>query len=381
MERSKEYIKKIRKAFGVHLLGIIALITFAVILNRSDIAIEYMKKGLKLCATTVIPSLFPFMVISELLINSPISYKIGKIFKTPMRILFGVSEAGSCAYILGTVCGFPIGARTAIAMYDKGALSKDELSHLLIFCNNPGSAFVISAVGVSIFGSKQLGIIIYSCVILSSITVGIFSNLFSKKSSCDNNNIIFYNISDGKGDISLFTSAVSSSASSILVVCAYVVFFSAFVGCLGSILTDVGAQSIVSTAIFGFFEMTSGVNAAKSLQNPTLAVLMCSAFCAWSGISVHCQIMTICSGREISFKNYFIAKAAQGVICTIMTGICIKFLFPHILPQIEEVFWQQSDTVFSLSTALPCLLFFAASVFPTLFIKRKKECQICAKTF
>ena len=305
-------------------IGIITLAAFFLILSSSDTAIEYMKKGLRRCAATVIPSLFPFMVISELIVSSGIGLRISRAFAKPMRWLFGVGEAGAAAYLLGLVCGFPIGAKTAVSMYDRGIVSRSELERLLTFCNNPGSAFVISAVGVSLLGNKKVGIALYACVILSSLTVGIVGKYllgYKRGSSIGNSMMIQSDFS-----IKMLTSAFASSALSMLTVCAYVVFFSAFVGCIGAVLSHLSLPCEVLACIFGFFELSSGVGAAAAVPDRICAVLLCALFVGWSGLSVGFQIMSVCAGRDISFKPYFIAKAAQGVICCIFMTIAVSFV-------------------------------------------------------
>lgn len=366
--------KKERKDLAYTLIfGAIATIAFFIVLNRSDIAIDYMKKGLKLCVGMVIPSLFPFMVISELIIGSGVGERIGRILAKPMKRLFGVSGNGACVYLLGSVCGFPIGARTAVSMYDRGTISKSELTRLLTFCNNPGSAFVISAIGVALFGNRRIGLLIYICVILSSVIVGILGNIFSKKRNTAIDDLS--SLPCCSVGIHTFTSAIQASALSMLTVCAYVAFFSAFVGCVGSFLSVLDLPDTVLAIIFGFFELSSGVGIASELGSPTLAILLCAAFAGWSGLSVHFQIITICSGRGVSFKYYFIAKAAQGVICAVLTGLALKFIAPQLIIRVEDVFLSRDNSNFILNSSLLCVLFFISSVCPLVinFLSRKRK--------
>ena len=343
------------------ILGVASLLTFIIFFCNSDIAIEYMKKGLKLCATSVIPSLFPFMVISELIVKSSLSYKIGGVLKYPMKSLFGVSEAGGCAFLLGILCGFPIGAKSAISMYDSGAIDKDELERLLCFSNNPGAAFIISTVGISLFGNRRVGLLLYVCIILSSITVGICSNAFLGKTKKEPLHRA-YVCAPHKDTVSVFTSAVSSSAISMLTVCAYVVFFSSLVGCISSSLHSLSLPTAICALVFGFFEMTSGVNAATEVKNIELSLILCALFTAWSGFSVHFQIMTICSGRSISFKKYFVAKAIQGLICALFMDISLHFIFPHLISISEDTFTQSRGIMNSQNATLYCFSFFLASI-------------------
>ena len=339
-------------------LGIISAIAFFLFLIRSDTAIDYMKKGLKLCATTVIPSLFPFMVISELVVFSGIGRLMGKLLSKPINLLLGVSENCACAFALGTVCGFPIGAKALCSLYDKEEISKKELERAMIFCNNPGSAFVISAVGVSLFGNKRIGILLYVAVILSALILGVGARIIFGRVPANEKTPLPKSVLISDEGVNIFVRAVTGSALSMLSVCALVVFFSSLVGCLGSLLSGVGASETVIAAIAAFFELSSGVGISAELLSHQ-AVLLCASALGWSGLSVHLQIVSICSGRDVSLKPYFIVKALQSVICMILTGIALK-----IFPMYDEAFLHiNTSTAYSNATFL-CVIFFLAAVLP-----------------
>ena len=263
-----------------------SVFSLALIVRNSDVAIKYMYDGLSLCVRTVIPSLFPFMVISDMLVKSGAVTFVSRLLALPMNALFGVSGEGGCAVILGTLCGFPIGAKFAVSMYDKGSISKGELERLLTFSNNPSSAFIISAVGVSLFGSREVGVKLYIMTLLSALIVGLAQNVIfrikEKKGSRPNRDSAPTNITHSekhKFGIEDFTESVGSSALSLLKICAFVVFFTAFFG------------------------------------RPSPPAKAPAFISGWSRLSVHLQIMSICSERDISFKPYFLAKFFQAVIC------------------------------------------------------------------
>jgi sporulation integral membrane protein YlbJ len=262
------------------------------------------------------------MVISELIVGSGVGLRLSRLFAKPMRWLFGVGEAGAAAYILGLVCGFPIGAKTAVSLYDQGSITKRELERLMTFCNNPGSAFVISAVGVALLGNKRVGVALYLSVILSSLTVGIVGKYFLgyKKENTPRESIMI----PRDFNVKIVTDAVQSSAISMLTVCAYVVFFSALVGCVGALLNRLELPPEISACVFGFFELSSGVGEAAALENRVGSVLLCALFVGWSGLSVALQIISVSAGRDISFRPFFIAKAAQGILCAAIMGVFIK---------------------------------------------------------
>ena len=100
----------------------------------SDEAIDAMGKGMRLCVNTVIPSLFPFLVVSEIFVASGGATLVGKLLSPVLGRIFGISGEGCVAYILGVLCGFPIGSRSAVSLYERGIIGKGELLHICSFC-------------------------------------------------------------------------------------------------------------------------------------------------------------------------------------------------------------------------------------------------------
>ena len=316
---------------------------FLLILRNSQAAIEYMGRGLALCAHTVIPSLFPFMVISELLVASGVGEALGRLLAKPMKWVFGLSGAGCAAVVLGSMCGFPVGASVAVSLLDKNVISKRECEHLLTFSNNPSSGFLITAVGVSLLGNRRLGLLLYLVVLGSSLFVGFLMGFFLKKPSPISKAEEHPHFPSGlhPGGISMFTDAVSHAAVSMLTVCAYVVFFSALTGTLAHMIQSFGHISQgVYAAICGFLELSGGVSESATWVSKNadvrLPLALTAAIAGWSGLSVHCQIMTLCGGRGLSFKPYFFAKALQGALCGIGMWLLLSILDPADLPPLSE---------------------------------------------
>ncbi len=362
---------------GNAFLSAFSVFAFFLILIKGQVAIRYVSLALSLCARTVIPSLFPFMIISSLLTSSGGAERIGQALAPPMKKLFGISGGGACAFLLGTLCGFPLGAKTIAALYDRGAISKGEANRLMTFCNNAGSAYVISAVGISLFSDRSFGLLLYICVILSAVIIGICGRFFQKDTKSDICDPI--SSQTKKLDSSLFTDAVQDSAKSMLTVCAFVVFFYATVGCIGSLLEPLSLPAFLHALIFGFFEMTSGVGEAAAVSDSLLSPLLCAFFLGWSGLSVHFQVMSACSGRGISYRGYFIAKFIQGLLCAGLVYIAMKFIFPSLPRDAEDIFLTfpslpvQIFKLFMLCLFASALIIFALSRFFSSKSKTKQK--------
>ena len=116
------------------------------------------EEALSLCARSVIPSLFPFLVISSLLLAMGFGDLTASVLSGLMEPLFRIGGPGSAALVLGLLGGYPIGAKTAGELYQSHALSRQEAERLLTFCNNCSPVFLISVLGSGIFGSVRAGV-------------------------------------------------------------------------------------------------------------------------------------------------------------------------------------------------------------------------------
>ena len=126
-----------------------------------DQAMEAMRDGLKLCGNVILPSLFPFFVLSSLVVELGMSRYLGKLLEPVMAPLFRVNGNCAAALALGFVGGYPVGARTAIELYEQDQCSRTEAERMLAFCNNSGPAFILGVVGAGVFGSGTAGLLLY----------------------------------------------------------------------------------------------------------------------------------------------------------------------------------------------------------------------------
>lgn len=302
---------------------------FLLILRNPAAATGWVGEGLTLCARVVVPSLFPSLVLSELLVSSGAGEALGRLLGGVMRRVFGVSGAGAAAVCLGTLCGFPVGAGCAVSLYDRGVISREECQHLFTFVNNPGSAFLISAVGVSLFGSRRLGVVLWGLCLGSGLAVGFAAKFFLRGKGIPREHPHFPSGLHG-GGAGLFTGAVKKATEGMLTVCGFVLFFSAATGALDSVLGAAGVGEGVSALLCGLLELTGGMARAAALPRREVGLILTAALIGWSGLSVHGQVMSVGGGRGLSFRPYLLAKGAQGLLCGGLMALLLQ-VAPHLL--------------------------------------------------
>ncbi len=283
-------------------------------------------EGLALCGNVIIPSLFPFFVLSTLVVDLGFAARLGRALEPVMRPLFRLSGSCAAALALGFIGGYPVGARTALRLYDRGQCTKPEAERLLAFCNNSGPAFILGVVGTGIFGSGRVGLLLYLTHTAASLLVGLLFRFYGgregKTAPPSSAPIEAVRLS------AAFPAAVSRALTSTLSICAFVVFFSvllrllAHFGILFAAARLLGLFGIgeewARRLVAGALELTSGV---ASLRTGGAGSVPAAAFMlGWAGLSVHCQVLSFLGESGLSPKTYLWGKLLHGALAAALTA-------------------------------------------------------------
>lgn len=302
---SRKTVIKRRYAFTFMSLFIIILF-----FKNAAAATLWVQNGLYLCGTRLIPALFPFMVLSSIAIESGALKALCKIPAKLFRRIFKIGEDTTGAVIIGWICGFPVGARSLCELYTKSRISSSEYKRAICISSTPSPAFLIGAVGTQTFGSPFVGTALYVLSILISALIGAVMAIG------DNSELTPPRAAQRKkerGFAGIFTHAVTSSAAGMVSVCAFVVFFCAFLGVVESTLSFFELSNATTVLIFSFFELTSGV-ARIGAMSADFSLALCGIAVGWSGLSVHFQTFSMCTEAPFEIKPYVLAHLLKAVL-------------------------------------------------------------------
>ncbi len=322
MQKKKIYLVNLKLwLFYPVLVALILLM-----LLHSEDSIEAVKGSLIICYKTLIPSLFPFFVLSGLLINSGFVQILGSVLNRIIRPLFRVSGSGAIVFLIGIISGYPMGAKMVADLYKKKIISKTESKRLLPFCNNSGPLFVIAAVGTGMLGSTKSGIFLYCIHILSALLVGLIFRFYED----ENKELLNVNYRGNNNDIPLgkiFTECVSNSVNSVLLICGFVALFSSFSQCIKPLIEICVKNEYISLLINGLLEVTMGANkVAKSGIELEQGLVLMSFLIGFGGLCVHLQVLGIISDTDLGIKTYLSGKLMHSIISAIITQIVLKFI-------------------------------------------------------
>ena len=294
-----------------------------VIILDAKCATESAKEGIDLCLRTVIPSLFPFFVLSAILNSCLLGNTIP--FLHPIGRLCHVPSGGESLLLLGYMTGYPVGAQLITQAYKEKSLTASTARRLLGFCNNAGPAFIFGMLS-PIFTEKHVPWLLWGIHIASGLIVG------SVLPFDDNSNCVIKEaqpISIGK--------ALQRALRSIATVCSWVVLFRILLGYFNQWFLwrfPLPVQVVFS----GILELANGCVALNKLSSAGQKFIIASGILAFGGVCVGMQTASVTQGLGTGF--YFPGKILQTVLSILISGFVQQFMF-----EASDVFQVKQSTV------------------------------------
>lgn len=283
-------------------------------------------KGVEYCLKILVPSLFPFMVLSSFLVNSKSLQIIRQKTVFISRLFPNVSPDIVPVLVLCLTGGYPVGARIISSLYESGDISENQAQKMSLYAVGAGPGFLITYVGTQLFANRQIGFILLVCQVISVLALAVICEIIFRNGK-EIEKIINNKKPVTKSTMSYaLVKSVSQGVTSIVNMCAMVVFFSSFLEILRFMLDDFDR---IKTYLSVLFEVTS---ACQILCKGGELILLAFAV-GFGGICVHFQIFAILRDIKINKAIFFIMRLVQGFIC----ALTAKIIF-HFFPVSVEVF-------------------------------------------
>ncbi len=324
---------------------------------------EGVKNGIILLCENIIPSIFPFMVLSTYIANSSLVHQMSNYLQKITKSVFGVSGKGFLAVILGLLGGYPVGAKIITEYYENKIIDKSEAHRLICWCVNPGFAFVVTAVGKFMLGSTNAGIIMYCSVVLSSFTIGFLIRLTQKPIKALPPQKDIQNIIDKEN---LFIHSVSSGSNAMLSICGWVLTFSA----IGAGIEALFQSSSATVFLKSVLEVTTGCKngAAYGLSLPLICAVL-----SFGGFAVIFQIAPYLKKINFSLKLFIALRIINGALSAFYCSLIVK-LFPRATEVYAVIAIGENSIALSHSVLAAVFLILTCFVLILEVDYRKKVC-------
>ncbi len=314
-------------------LSILIIILIFEILMFPQEAMSYATMGLTLWFNNMIPALFPFMVISGLIIRLDIArYIIGFLHPFLYKI-FHTNIYCEYAMIMGFLCGYPMGAVIVKDLLSQNNITKQQADYLLAFCNNIGPVFFCSLVlpifrpdyhillligmyGIPLLYGLMLRYVFYRKAFFSKSENNV--NMPPELKATGNPSTFSKKYNHEKNFSEAFTEALNRAVSTSLLLGACMIFFNMlrFLP-MHFIQNNLLLQGIISWLL----EVNGALFLTRDFYDLGLEItsLLLVPFLSVGGLSCLCQSASILSGTDCSLKKYIIHKIIQWLLWFLLT--------------------------------------------------------------
>ena len=266
--------------------------------------------GIHISMYSLIPSILPFMILSNYIVYSNMSRYISKIIHPVFSKIFHTSENGSYVVFMGFLCGFPLGSKILFDLLKKRKISASEANSLFKYINNPSPSFIICYMSSFYFENFQSKLILLLMMYAPSLIIGIF-NFHSADNSFQ---------SSAVSQVFSFTKVLDESIfqalQTLVKLSGYIIVFCIF-STLFSTLANV--PSVFKILVACCLEMTSGIFklAHANLSFLTRLYLSC-VFSILGGVCVIFQINSVIRNSELNIFTFIKYKILAVEIFTII---------------------------------------------------------------
>lgn len=315
-------LKKVTSSFLIFSLLIFILLNPA-------LSVDAARYGLLLWFNTIIPTLFLFVLLSNMIISlDAVSYITFWIYPILHR-LFGISSYGCYAVIIGFLCGYPMGAKVTCDLFSNRLVSKKESLFLLLFTNNASPIFIISYIIGLYFNNYQkkylIIIIMYAIPVIIAIIGKIFFNSknFSDFTSAKENESISKNNSPAmqRLDFSIMDNAIVNAFETMVRLGGYIILFSLI---SKIIICFPYLPSMFKYLLVMFTEITTGaayINSCGISEAHKLIITLSGV--SFGGLSCIFQSLGMIKEANLPPAGFIIGKILSGILAFIITSVLL----------------------------------------------------------
>ncbi|MBE6138484.1 MAG: hypothetical protein E7173_01915 [Firmicutes bacterium] len=315
---------------SILIMGLLIFITTQILISSHKI-LDTVGFSFNVWKSSIFPSLFPFFVISEILINFGFVEFVGELFKPIMSKLFKVSGASAYVLIMGMVSGFPSSAKYVRELYNQGIINEKEGSKLLMFSHFSNPLFILGTISGIFLNNSKVGLLILFCHYITNFIIGmLFRNYcpsknentkFSLKNSIQE--MTKHRMHNNKSIGQIISDSINNSINTLLLILGTITTFLIITTIIGEIIN---LPPILQSFINGIFEMTQGLKYI-SLVNISLKIktVISTMFISFGGLSVHMQIISMLNGTKIKYIPFLLSRILHATIAGILVFILFNY--------------------------------------------------------
>ncbi len=306
--------------------GIFVTALFAAMLIFPQAVFSGAEEGLLLWFQIIFPTLFPFLVVTSLLLSSGGLNLITRLFGGLFRRIFRVTQNGAFAVLAGFLCGYPMGAKVTADLLRAEKISDREARYLLSFCNNTSPVFIINFIVWKTFGDERLMLPTLLILIGSPVLMSfIFRRIYLKGRHPFPEPSAALKEKKTRFDFSVLDSCMMNSFEAIVKVGGYIILFSVLL----SLLEELSGQHSILMAAAPALEVTNGILLlSSSVSDPGLRYAAVLGLTSFGGLCSAAQTQCMLEGTGLSVIPYIIQKLTTAAAASLLSFIYLALFSP-----------------------------------------------------
>ena len=275
-------------------------------------------KTIKLCYTSLLPSIIVFFTITDILNNYNFSFYLSKAFGKIMNKIFHLPECAIYIFIMSISAGFPGNSKLIKEQLDNGNINEFEATKILTMTHFSNPLFIIYTVGIQYFHDKKIGFIILFSHYITNIIIGLlFRNTYNNIYS---NHKLKYR--EPENFINMLKTSINNTIKLLVNIFGIIIFFAIITFVLNKYLQFKTFSNVIFN---GLIEITNGLNILSQLNISKIkAATLATFFISFGGFSVHMQVMSILNNYSINYYIYTLARIMHATISAIITFLIIS---------------------------------------------------------
>lgn len=311
-----------KKIETVVIFLVVIFILFTMFIYSSDV-LESVTFGFDIWKNNLFPSIFPFLVFSNIFINYGVSDIISEITKPVLSNILNIDEKCNYIIILSLLSGFPSSSKYIYDSYNEKEISESDARYLLYFCFFSNPLFIIGTIGLILLGNKKLGILILiSHYLANFILAYLIRNKEKRKSKVNIRNAFSkmkLKISKSKKFGEVLKISVIDSINTLLLLLGIITIFLILVNIFSNLIN---LNNLNNGIISGILEMTSGIRKISNLNiNLRLKLSIITGFLSFGGISIHMQILAILEDFNLKYSKFLLYRIIAVIISIILINL------------------------------------------------------------
>lgn len=307
---------------GFWAAGFMALGVGALCLLYPQAALSGFIHGAENCYNRVIPTLFPFFIVTQLIMSSPLSRVLGRPLRPYLKLLGIQSDGAASALVLGTLGGFAVFSKALSACCEKKEITYRQAGVLLIAGLNAGPSFIVGGVGFLLLGNSMVGALLLASLLISSFVCAVPFGLFIKKKAIPPAPSSQCAAIQKANPADVFVDAVKQASLSSLSICGFVIFF--------NMLTQLLCQNASASTQYitaALLEVTTGCSYGAGLSG-SLRLYAPLAALSILGLSILTQAKALLP-KGVSLFPFLCSRLLHLPLSAIIFAVGLH-LFPDV---------------------------------------------------